>query len=283
MPNRLAPPPQNALLTSVPQPYSPATFVPAPTRFNALREAENLSIGLGSGFRAGLEGTKQLLTQPVATARALVEAARQVGTDPRIVLDMLRAARQKAMSGSLGLGELIGENLTPGVRGRQIPVAQMAESRVFKFPRVDEIEGINVGPSRIKPRVIAEGRPLYRETSALNANDYLRDDKNFYYGGGFVADDPDLAIGQAANKGVMLQFRPNAVSGEIHYKPGTGVIGGYEYRADIMAPRAIEKVIVKKPKDLKNLTWLARKTLAENFVKTVNEDGSITFVRKIED
>ena len=127
MPNRLAPPPQNALLTSVPQPYSPATFVPAPTRFNALREAENLSIGLGRGFTAGLEGTKQLLTQPVATARALVEAARQVGTDPRIVLDMLRAARQKAMSGSLGLGELIGENLTPGMRGRGAPVARITE------------------------------------------------------------------------------------------------------------------------------------------------------------
>ena len=138
--NRLAPTPNNALLYSVPQPYNPATFVPAPTRFNAMREAENLSIGLGRGSRAGLEGTKQLLTQPVATARALVEAARQVGTDPRIVLDMLRAARQKAMSGSLGLGELIGENLTPGVRGRRVPV--MRELDVYhgtprKFPATE--------------------------------------------------------------------------------------------------------------------------------------------------
>lgn len=155
MPNRLAPPPQNALLTSVPQPYSPATFVPAPTRFNALREAENLSIGLGSGFRAGLEGTKQLLTQPVATARALVEAARQVGTDPRIVLDMLRAARQKAMSGSLGLGELIGENLTPGVRGKTPNVRKIFVGKGSKTwdaaaaKRAEELEAQGVSPEEI--------------------------------------------------------------------------------------------------------------------------------------
>lgn len=281
--NRLAPAPNNALAYSVPQPYVPGTLPDPRAVYSPYRNLENLSIGLGRGIRSSLEGTKQLITQPVATAQALLQAAREIGEDPMVVLQMLNEARRKAMSGTLGLGELIGENVTPGMRGTRPPLAQMAEGPLFRFPRVDEIEGINVGLSRIKPRVIAEGRPLYRETSALNANDYLRDDKNFYYGGGFVTDDPDLAIGQAVNKGVMLQFRPNAVSGEIHYKPGTGVIGGSEYRADIMAPRAVEKVIVKKPKDLKNLTWLARKNLAENFVKTVNEDGSITFVRKIED
>jgi hypothetical protein len=257
---------------------------PAPAAFSPRRELENLSIGMGRGTVTGMEGTKQLLTQPVATAQALIEAARQLGTDPAVILDMLRAARQKAMLGSLGLGELIGENVTPGMRWRGAPMAQMTELPRSRLPRVDEIEGINVGPGgKIKPRVIAEGRPLYRETSALNANDYLRDDRNFYYGGGFVTDDPDLAIGQAINKGVMLQFRPNAVSGEMHYKPGTGVIGGNEYRADIMAPRAIEKVIIKKPKDVKNLTWLARKNLAENFTKSVNPDGSIVYTRKVED
>ncbi len=115
--NRLAPPLQNSLAYSVPAPLEPGMLRPAP-RVVPRRELENLSIGLGRGLTAGLEGTKQLLTQPVATARALVEAARQMGTDPGIVLEMLRAARQKAMSGSLGLGELIGENVTPGVRNR---------------------------------------------------------------------------------------------------------------------------------------------------------------------
>lgn len=101
-------------------PLEPGMRLPEPaSRFVPRRELENLSIGLGRGQTAAMEGTRQLLTQPVATAQALIEAARQLGTDPRIVLDMLRAARQKAMSGSLGLGELIGENVTPGFRNRR--------------------------------------------------------------------------------------------------------------------------------------------------------------------
>ncbi len=124
--NRLAPPLQNSLAYSVPAPLEPGMLRPAP-RVVPRRELENLSIGLGRGLTAGLEGTKQLLTQPVATARALVEAARQIRTDPGIVLEMLRAARQKAMSGSLGLGELIGENLTPGVRNRAPMMSRITE------------------------------------------------------------------------------------------------------------------------------------------------------------
>lgn len=126
-PNRLAPPLQNSLAYSVPMPLEPGMLPPPPSRFVPRRELENLSIGLGRGVRSGMEGTAQLLTQPIATAQALIEAARQLGTDPRIVLDMLRAARQKAMSGSLGLGELIGENVTPGFRGKPAPVARITE------------------------------------------------------------------------------------------------------------------------------------------------------------
>ena len=116
--NRLAPPVQNSLAGYIPMPLEPGMLPPPPTRFVPRRELENLSIGMGRGVTSGLEGTKQMLTQPVATAQALIEAARQLGTDPQIVLEMLRAARQKAMSGSLGLGELIGENFTPTMRGR---------------------------------------------------------------------------------------------------------------------------------------------------------------------
>jgi len=121
-PNRLAPPLNNSLAYSVPRPLEPGMLPPPPSRFVPRRELENLSIGMGRGIRSGMEGTAQMLTQPIATAQALIEAARQVGADPRIVLDMLRAARQKAMSGSLGLGELVGENVTPGMRGRPSPV-----------------------------------------------------------------------------------------------------------------------------------------------------------------
>jgi len=126
-PNRLARPLTNSLAYSVPVPLEPGMMRPAPAAFSPRRELENLSIGMGRGAVTGMEGTKQLLTQPVATAQALIEAARQLGTDPAVILDMLRAARQKAMSGSLGLGELIGENVTPGMRGRGAPVARITE------------------------------------------------------------------------------------------------------------------------------------------------------------
>ena len=125
--NRLARPLTNSLAYSVPVPLEPGMMRPAPAAFSPRRELENLSIGLGRGAVTGMEGTKQLLTQPVATAQALIEAARQLGTAPAVILDMLRAARQRAMSGSLGLGELIGENVTPGMRGRGAPVARITE------------------------------------------------------------------------------------------------------------------------------------------------------------
>ena len=126
-PNRLARPLTNSLAYSVPVPLEPGMMRPAPAAFSPRRELENLSIGMGRGAVTGMEGTKQLLTQPVATAQALIEAARQLGTDPAVILDMLRAARQRAMSGSLGLGELLGENVTPGMRGRGAPVARITE------------------------------------------------------------------------------------------------------------------------------------------------------------
>ena len=275
--NRLAPLPQNSLASVVPEPYVLGAL---PTPTTDYVDPLNLSIGYGRGVTAGLEGTKQMLTQPVATAQALIEAARQIGTDPRIVLDMLRAARQRAMSGALGLGELLGENVTPGLRGRA-PAKMMAMS---KFPRVDEIERFNVGPSTFKPRVIAENKPLFRETSSVNVNDFLQNDRQFDYRGGFVTDDPELAIGQGTNKGVLVQFRPNSVSGEIHQKPGTGIIGGLEYKADVLAPMAVERVTFKNPKkDFKNLAFRARQNLSQNFTKVQNEDGSITFIRKMED
>jgi len=138
-PNRLARPLTNSLAYSVPVPLEPGMMRPAPAAFNPRRELENLSIGLGRGAVTGMEGTKQLLTQPVATAQALIEAARQLGTDPAVILDMLRAARQRAMSGSLGLGELIGENVTPGMRTRGPNMARISGPEDFMRRREKQL------------------------------------------------------------------------------------------------------------------------------------------------
>jgi hypothetical protein len=154
--NRLAPTPNNSLAYSVPVPFDAGMLPPPPTQFVPRRELENLSIGLGRGFVSGLEGTKQMVTQPVVTAKALLEAARQISADPRIVLDMLREARQRAASGALGLGELIGENVTPGMRGRAAPnVRKIFVGKGSKTwdaaaaKRAEELEAAGESPERI--------------------------------------------------------------------------------------------------------------------------------------
>lgn len=280
--NRLAPPPANSFAEY--GPYGPVTSDPAASA----AYQQQLVSGLGSGLANQLRGMYQTVrhaatSRPIDDIRGALASLAALYDDPMQALQALREMRQRAMSGPQGLGQVLGELAPlPGPRG--VPNAmKMASTGRSKFPRVDEIEWYPVGPTRIKPRVIAEGKPLYRETSAENLGDYLRYDSQFDAPGGFFTDDPELAIGQGTNKGVMVRFRPNSVSGQEHIKPGTGVIGGREYRADIVAPRAIEEVVLKNAKDWKRLGGLAQRNLANNFTRVVNKDGSVTFTRKTED
>lgn len=132
--NRLAPPLRNSLASYVPAPLDPNMMPPEVQPSYGLRSrAENLSIGLGRGITEQLQGTKQLVTDPVGSVRALVEAARAAGTDPMIILQMLREMRQKAMSGAMGFGEVAGGMLPLGVRGQPAPVSRITEpSRAFE-------------------------------------------------------------------------------------------------------------------------------------------------------
>ena len=110
--NQLAPPSSNRLGDEVPSldpMLMPPPYAPPQSLSGRL---ENLSIGLGYDKARGLEGLYQMVTQPRATAQAIAQFAREVSDDPGVVLEMLRQARQKAMSGELGLGELIGENVS---------------------------------------------------------------------------------------------------------------------------------------------------------------------------
>lgn len=277
--NRLAPPPVNAFVG----PYGPVTSDPEASAAYQRQLVSGLGSGLTNQLRGMYQTTKHMATsRPIDDIRAALSSLAVLYDDPMQALQALRDMRQRAMSGPQGLGQVLGELAPlPGPRG--MPNAMKMSATPSRFPRVDEIEGFNVGPTRIKPRVIAEGKPLYRETSAENLGDYLRHDSQFDAPGGFVTDDLALAIGQGVNKGVMVRFRPNSVSGQEHIKPGTGVIGGREYRADIIAPRAIEEVVLKSAKDWKRLGGLVQRNLANNFTRVVNRDGSVTFTRKIED
>jgi hypothetical protein len=150
------------------------------------------------------------------------------------------------------------------------------------MPRVDSIQRFPVGPASIKPKVIASDMPLYREMNVDNLTDFLRNDSQFAYSPAFVTDNPDLAIGQGANKGVKVTFRANSVSGEEHTKPMAGAMAGKEYKADVVAPRAIESITFASESALKKVKSLAASVLKKEFERVADNGGNITFVRKMQ-
>jgi hypothetical protein len=147
-------------------------------------------------------------------------------------------------------------------------------------PRVDSIDKFPVGPGSIKPTVIAPDAPLYREMSADNLTDFLRQDNQFSYAAVFVTDNADLALGQGSNKGIKVQFRANAVSGEEHRKPMTGDLAGREYKANVFAPKAIESITFDSEADLKKLKGLPARVLQTEFERASDGKKSIVFIRK---
>ena len=101
---------------------------PAP-RADFRTNLENLSIGLGEGLTNQLEGVKSIVTDPVGTAKSVYESGKAVIRDPSVIADALRYTAQKATSGPLGAGEVIGEMLGP-MRGRPSP--DMLELDVYQ-------------------------------------------------------------------------------------------------------------------------------------------------------
>ena len=159
-------------------------------------------------------------------------------------------------------------------------VKEEAVKEEAELPRVDSIPRFAFGPTSITPVVIAEDKPLYRETNAGGLTDLLRADRQFEYSGAFVTDNPDLALGQGDNKGIQVEFRPNSVSGEENKKPMTGDLTGREYKSDVIAPQAVQVITFVDPKQLKKIAPLVKRTLNSSFDKTENPDGSIKFTRK---
>lgn len=151
-------------------------------------------------------------------------------------------------------------------------------STVTRFPAVKDIPGVGVGPTVVKPRAIAESKPLYHETNAEGLNDLLRSDQDVSYTPIFVADNKDIAIGQGANKGVFVTFRPDSLSGQENVKPGTGDIAGREYKTDIAAPRAVAAVEMSQ-QDFNKLSGLSKRQL-QGFDRTDLGNGRLLFTRK---
>ena len=153
------------------------------------------------------------------------------------------------------------------------------DKKVERFPRVDSIDRFPFGPTSIKPKTIAEGMPLYRETNGEGLYDLLYSERQFGFHKAYVTDNPDIAIGQGSNKGVMVRFRANSLSGAEHKKPMTGDLAGREYVTDVIAPRAIDRIEFSRSKDFDSLRGIVKRILKTEFVKKEMTDGKLLFER----
>jgi len=138
---------------------------PAP-RADFRTNLENLSIGLGRGVTTGLEGIKGIITDPVGTARGVYEVGKAVIRDPSVIADALRYTAEKATSGPLGAGEVIGEMVSPtrgagGVGKRDIFIGKSARTwDAAAAKRAEELEAAGMAPEEI-----------WRETGTFRAPD----------------------------------------------------------------------------------------------------------------
>ena len=148
-----------------------------------------------------------------------------------------------------------------------------------RFPAVSTVTDLSSGPGGlIEPRPIAPGRTLYRETNAGGLDDLLRIDGQADVAGFFVTDNPDLALGQGDNKGVQIVFRADSLSGVEHKKPMTGDIAGREYKTNMIAPRAVQTIIMREAETAR-LRGLTKRRLAD-FDREVLGNGLVRFHRK---
>lgn len=254
-----------------------ADFVPF---LGTFLQSEEAAILLGKSKEAAERGDiKTAAIEGVGGAIGLIPGA-------AATVKYGKKALQKLPEAAESLGPTINQMAEDYLRktGATMAVApeSVAKQVTDPMPRVDSIQRFPVGPASIKPKVIASDMPLYREMNVDNLTDFLRNDSQFAYSPAFVTDNPDLAIGQGANKGVKVTFRANSISGEEHAKPMAGAMAGREYKADVVAPRAIESITFASESDLKKVKSLAASVLKKEFERVADNGGNITFVRKMQ-
>lgn len=158
------------------------------------------------------------------------------------------------------------------------PAAEKVPEVAPKAERVAMPEKVAIGPFTLVTKPI--DKVLYRETNADGLDDLMTGYRQGGTSGSFFADNPEIAIGQGDNKGVVVQFRAGAVSGAEHLKPGTGDAAGREYKADFVGPDAINQIVMPAGQKMRGLT---REMLRQNFDKTTLDDGRVAYTRKGDD
>jgi hypothetical protein len=138
----------------------------APEVTNYGRDLENLSIGLGRGAVNQLEGLKGLVTSPVESVKGIVSGVGEAIRNPRMIAEALQRTGERAASGPLGLGEVVGENVNvtrmpKGANKRDIFIGENAKTwDAAAAKRAEELEtaGKDVGT-------------IWRETGTFRAPD----------------------------------------------------------------------------------------------------------------
>jgi hypothetical protein len=179
-----------------------------PARSDLRTDLENLSSGIGQGVVNQLEGVKTLVTDPVGTAKAAYEGVKGVVRDPSVLADALRYTAQKATSGPLGAGEVIGEMIGP-MRGKD----PMAEIDVYHGSphRFEEFDASKIGTGE---GAQAYGHGIYFAESPNVAQHYatggggfvpVQGKDNVYFNGQWVQDFSDKKSPEGLAKYAMSQ------------------------------------------------------------------------------
>ncbi len=135
---------------------------------------ENLSIGLGEGLTNQLEGIKGMVTDPIGTAKGVYEAGKAVVRDPAIIASALRQMGQKAMSGPLNAGEVIGEMIGPRKGGPVMQELDVYHGTPHRFPATEanplgEFDASKIGTGE---GAQAFGHGIYLAEKPTVAQDY---------------------------------------------------------------------------------------------------------------
>lgn len=114
-----------------------------PNEMTWMDRLNNLSAGLGQGIEGQLEGYKQLVTHPVQSAKDTVQALGTMVKNPSVIVDALKGMGERAMSGSQGLGEVVGENMTLNPRKLAIALSHPNVSQIYMptRPKMPEAVG----------------------------------------------------------------------------------------------------------------------------------------------
>ena len=94
------------------------TLNDAPTEYHQRKDTlsdklTDLSIGLGEGLTNQLKGYSELIEHPIDTGKAMYQGLKAVINDPSVIKDALQSIATKATESPVGLGTVIGENISP--------------------------------------------------------------------------------------------------------------------------------------------------------------------------